>query len=153
MRIVDGMSRLSRNRYQLDFPALMSQCEANYARMMQLMRVLGDRDQVTLDVSADGCRRRVWVRLLEKARYTTILQLEQDAVHPLMPAPALTVRLYHDARLAEVTEARPWRKVAARNGYPNAAMHAPDEKHQWNLFLGEWLRHVHAHGRSLYSAS
>lgn len=140
---------MNRKRYQLDFPALMSQCEENYARMLSLLAVLGEQDEVTLDVSADGGQRRIWVRLLEKARYTTILQLEQESLHPLLPAPALTVRLYHDAQLAEVTEARPSRRVAARNDYPNRAMHVPDEKHQWNRFLGEWLRHVRAHGRVL----
>lgn len=117
--------------------------------MVQLLRVLGDNDQATLDLSTDGRERRLWVRILEQARYTTILQLEQESLHPMMPAPALTVRLYHDARIAEVTEARPWRKVDAKNPYPNAAMHVPDEKHQWNSFLGEWLRFVREHGRTL----
>lgn len=143
------MPNVQKKRYQLDFPALMSQCEENYVRVSKLLGVVGDNDAVTLDVSADGQTRRIWVRVLERAPYTTILQLEQEPLHKMMPPPALTVRLYHDAKLAEVTEARPWRRVAARNQYPNVAMHAPDEKHQWNCFLGEWLSHLQAHGRTL----
>lgn len=153
------MSHHHRERYRLDFPALMAQCEENYARMMQLLRMLGEQPHATVSVSFGSVPsssvssadkdRRLWVRVLEKAPYTTILQLEQDALHPMMQASALTVRLYHDARIAEVTEARPWRKVAAKNVYPNAAMHMPDEKHQWNSFLGEWLRHVATNGCAL----
>lgn len=146
------MTQTARKRYQLDFPALMLQCEENYVRMQGLLAVLGDNTGVALELSLDERPQRIHVRVLEQARYTTILLLEQEALHPLMPAPALTVRLYHDARLAEVTEARPSRRVAARNPYPNSAMHVPDEKHQWNRFLGEWLRHVRAHGRVLASA-
>src|SRR5690606_39607422 len=140
------MSPMNRKRYQLDFPALMSQCEENYARMLSLLAVLGEQEEVTLDVSADGGQRRIWVRLLEKARYTTILQLEQESLHPLLPAPSLTVRLYHDAQLAEATEARPSRRLAARNNYPNRAMHVPDAKHQWDRFLGECDRKTVVYG-------
>ena len=146
------MANAQKKRYQLDFPALMTQCEENYLRLSKLLKVVGERDAVTLDVASDQHSRRIWVRVLERARYTTILQLEQEPLHAMMPPPALTVRLYHDARLAEVTEARPWRQVAARNAYPNVAMHAPDEKHQWNSFLGDWLKHLQAHGRTLTPA-
>lgn len=147
------MNKARGKRYRLDFPALMTQCEENYARMVKLMRVVGEQDRATLNVSDGAKSRQIWIRVLERAPYTTILQMEQDALHPLMSAPALTIRLYHDARIAEVTEARPWRKVDAKNPYPNAAMHVPDEKHQWNRFLGEWLRHVAAHGRALTTVS
>ena len=74
-------------------------------------------------------------------------RFEDQALHDAMPAPRLTVRLYHDARLAEVTEASPFRRVQARYPYPNSQMHQRDEKAQWNRFLGEWLAHVHDHGR------
>lgn len=64
----------------------------------------------------------------------------------------MTVRLYHDARLAEVTAADRFRRVPARHDYPNPAMHQPDEKQQWNRFLAEWLRHLRDHGRASTSA-
>lgn len=138
-----------RKRYQLDFPALMSQCEENYARAMQLLKAMGEGDALALDVPAGRHNCRVRVRILERCRYTTILRFEQDALHDMLPSTSMTVRLYHDARVAEVTEARPWQRAQARYNYPNGAMHMPDEKHQWNSFLGEWLGHVRAHGHSL----
>lgn len=138
------MNHSYRKRYKLDFPALMSQCEANYARAMQVVKAIGAGDDLALDVAAGRRNFRVRVRVLERSRYTTILRFEQEALHDALPETMMTVRLYHDMRLAEVTEAQPWRRVQARNAYPNAAMHMPDEKHQWNVFLGEWLSHMRA---------
>lgn len=139
------MNHSHRKRYRIDFRALMAQCEANYARAMQLVRAMGDGDGMALDVASGRRSWRVDVKVLERCRYTTILRFEQEALHDTVPGAALTVRLYHDMKLAEVTEARPWRRVQARNDYPNHAMHMPDEKHQWNVFLGEWLSHMRAH--------
>ena len=87
-------------RYRLDFRDLMAQCEWNYARLLPLMRALGDDD--SLDVSLGEERpRTVSIRVLERAPYTTTLRFEDQALHDAMPAPRLTVRLYHDARVAE----------------------------------------------------
>lgn len=134
-------------RYRLDFPALMAQCESNYVRLLPLIRALGEQDSLELALG-DERPRTLHVRVLDRAPYTTTLRLEDQALHVDMPAPWLTVCLYHDARLAEVTEARPFRRVQARHAYPNRNMHQRDEKAQWNRFLGEWLNHVHDHGRS-----
>jgi uncharacterized protein len=136
----------AKKRYRVDLPELISQGEQNYARLMRLMRTLGDADHIRLTVGAQA-ERTLDVQVLERCRYTTEISLQQDTLHALLPGPALTVRLYHDARLAEVTEATPFRRVPARHDYPNPAMHQRDEKQQWNRFLGEWLRHVDDHGR------
>jgi uncharacterized protein len=134
----------AKKRYRVDLPELISQGEENYARLMRLMRALGDQDQLV--VAVDDAR-TLQVRVLERCPYTTEVSLQQDTLHALLPGPALTVRLYHDARLAEVTGATPFQRVSARHDYPNPAMHQPDEKHQWNRFLGEWLSHVADRGR------
>ncbi|WP_290537345.1 hypothetical protein [Alcanivorax sp.] len=39
-----------RDRYRLDFRALMSQCEENYARMLPLMKAMGDRDSMDVEL-------------------------------------------------------------------------------------------------------
>ncbi|WP_198588694.1 DUF1249 domain-containing protein [Alloalcanivorax mobilis] len=136
----------TRSRYRLDFRALMAQCESNYARLLPLIRALGDQD--TLDLAfGDERPHTLNIRVLERAPYTTTLRLQDQALHDAMPAPRLTVRLYHDARVAEVTEASPFQRVQARYPYPNDKMHQRDEKAQWNRFLGEWLSHVQEHGR------
>ena len=132
-----------RQRYRVDLREMMTQCEANYGQLMRLMRLLGERDQVHLSLpQGEQAPKRLVLRVLERCRYTTMLELEQETLHSLLPGPALTVRLYHDARSAEVTAARPYRRVQARHDYPNAAMHQRDEKLQWNRFLAEWLRYL-----------
>lgn len=141
----------AKKRYRVDLPELISQGEENYARLMGLMRTLGEEDHVRLRVGREG-ERLLDVQVLERCRYTTELSLRQDTLHALLPGPSMTVRLYHDARLAEVTAADRFRRVPARHDYPNPAMHQPDEKQQWNRFLAEWLRHLRDHGRASTSA-
>jgi len=51
----------------------------------------------------------------------------------------LTVRVYHDAAMAEVISCYRERHIAAVNDYPNRFMHHPDEKVQVNSFLADWL--------------
>lgn len=137
----------ARKSYRVNLPELLSQGEENYARLMRLLRPLQQQDQLRLQVGDQG-EQLLCVEVLDRARYTTELRLRQQGLHRLLPGPALTVRLYHDARLAEVTEVTPFRRVAARQPYPNPHMHQPDEKRQWNRFLADWLRHVRDHGRS-----
>lgn len=134
-------------RYRLNFRDLMAQCEANYARLLPLIRALGEQDSLDLSLGAERPR-TLNIRVLERAPYTTTLRLEDQGLHETMPGQRLTVRLYHDARVAEVTEASRFRRVRARYPYPNPDMHQRDEKAQWNRFLGEWLTHVSDHGRS-----
>jgi hypothetical protein len=138
-----------RRRYRLDFRELMRLCEENYAHLGPVLNALGDEDRARFVLPAGpGDELECEVRVLERARYTTVLRLEQDAVHEMLPPARVTVRLYHDARMAEVTEALPFRSVKARHSYPNAWMHQEDEKSQWNRFLAEWLVHLRQHGGS-----
>jgi len=81
------------------------------------------------------------IRVTENCPYTTTLEVRQEHSLPWLPVPQLEVRVYHDARMAEVVGAENARRLHIRYPYPNAAMHQPDEKSQLNLFLGEWLSH------------
>ncbi|WP_121345194.1 DUF1249 domain-containing protein, partial [Pseudomonas aeruginosa] len=76
-------------------------------------------------------------------------QVRQELGLPWLPAPRLEVRVYHDARMAEVIGAEQARRLMAIYPYPNQAMHQPDEKNQLNLFLGEWLAHCLACGHEM----
>lgn len=137
----------AKKRYRVDLPDLITQGEKNYMRLMRLMRALGEADQVRLQVGEQG-EHSVTLRVLERCPYTTEVSLQQDKLHSLLAGSCLTVRLYHDARLAEVIEASQFSRVPARHDYPNRAMHQRNEKQQWSHFLGEWLRHVLDHGRA-----
>lgn len=145
-------SWIAKKRYRVDLPDLITQGEQNYMRLMRLMSLLGEADQVRLQVGNKVDNKQgeysVTLSVLERCRYTTEVGLQQDRLHSLLPGPCLVVRLYHDARLAEVIEVSPFSRVSARHEYPNRAMHQRNEKQQWSHFLGEWLRHVQDHGRT-----
>ncbi|MDX5992476.1 DUF1249 domain-containing protein [Ectopseudomonas alcaliphila] len=139
---------LLRERYRVDLVELQAACEANYARLMRLLphmrehtgsrRVALSQGEHLLGVLA--------LDVLESCPYTTTLCVRQEHSLPWLPVPQLQVRVYHDARMAEVVGAENARRLHIRYPYPNAAMHQPDEKSQLNLFLGEWLSHCLACG-------
>ncbi|MHA6492313.1 DUF1249 domain-containing protein [Pseudomonas borbori] len=146
---------LLRERYRVDLVELQAACEANYARLMQLLPAM--REQPPAHVQS----RRVAMsqgeqllgvlalEVLETCPYTSTLQVRQEHSLPWLPVPQLEVRVYHDARMAEVIGAQSARRFRGIYPYPNADMHQPDEKTQLNLFLGEWLSHCLACGHEM----
>lgn len=138
------MTPLQKARYRLNLMQLQTQCGENYARLLRLLRACERNGAIDLSLQGAG---GVRLCITGSSRYTTDMQLEQRNHHPLQGVTRLGIRLYHDARLAEITEMHPRQRTPARNTYPNAAMHQPDEKHQWNRFLGEWLAHLERHGQ------
>ncbi len=104
-------------------PALFSACKADNAFPITL-------GGMHLDV-------------LEKHKYTTVIQLKQDLPLSLPPAAlaAMTVRVYHDARVAEVLSYQDHYRFIPKYDYPNPKMCQRREKQRVNDFLGEWLDH------------
>lgn len=134
----------ARRRYRVDLAADQATCEANYARLLRLLPEAGDSAGFGVGVGVE-----LHLQVTERCRYTDTLTLRQSGFGLAALAPQLTVRIYHDARLAEVTAFADRRRVQPLYDYPNPAMHQPDEKAQWNRFLGEWLSHCLQHGFSL----
>ncbi len=134
----------ARRRYRVDLAADQATCAANYVRLQRLLAVAGDCAAFGV-----GAGIELHLQLVERSRYTDTLTLRQFGLGLASLAPQLTVRLYHDARLAEVTGFANRRRVLPLYDYPNPAMHQPDEKAQWNRFLGDWLSHCLQHGHSL----
>lgn len=144
---------LLRERYRVDLVELQAACEANYARLLRLlpdMRVSSGERRVALS-QGDMLLGVLVIRVLETCPYTTTVQVSQEHSLPWLPVPRLEVRVYHDARMAEVVSAENARRLRSIYAYPNAAMHQPDEKTQLNLFLGEWLSHCLACGHEMAS--
>lgn len=142
---------LLRERYRVDLIELQAACEANYARLMRLlpdMREAASARRVALS-QGDHLLGVLALEVLETCPYTSTLQVRQEHSLPWLPVPRLEVRVYHDARMAEVVCAQSARRFRGIYPYPNAAMHQPDEKTQLNLFLGEWLSHCLACGHEL----
>jgi uncharacterized protein YqiB (DUF1249 family) len=139
-------------RYKLDLSGLHAECEANYARLMRLFPGMDTEDRREFQLGGEGVQSSVHVCLevTERCPYTTMITVSQhQAVTRWVEAPRFAVRLYRDANMAEVVEYSGLRRVSARYDYPNDEMHQKDEKHQLNRFLGEWLSHCVAVGRSL----
>lgn len=139
---------LLRERYRVDLVELQAACEANYARLMRLLPDMREHTQSRRVALSQGEHLLGILALdvLESCPYTTTLCVRQEHSLPWLPVPQLQVRVYHDARMAEVVSAENARRLHIRYPYPNVAMHQPDEKSQLNLFLGEWLSHCLACG-------
>ncbi|QJQ95231.1 MULTISPECIES: DUF1249 domain-containing protein [Halomonadaceae] len=142
---------MARTAYVTDLKTLQGECTANYLR---LSRLLGELEASEVrEVALKGREARfgsLWLEVLERAPYTTIVRVSQTGVlDDFIEPPRMQVHLYHDVRMAEVTDFQRQRHFDGRYRYPNARMHQPDEKLQLNRFLGEWLEHALAHGHSL----
>lgn len=143
---------MGKSRYKLDLSGLHAQCEANYARLMQLLPDIDTVDRREFDIATRGDKgsARICIEVVERCKYTTMLTVSQsNTLVEWVPAPKFDVRIYHDAAMAEVIGFRAHRKVLAKYDYPNEKMLHQDEKHQLNCFLGEWLSHCMKLGRSV----
>ncbi|NOX08433.1 MAG: DUF1249 domain-containing protein [Gammaproteobacteria bacterium] len=120
--------------------------EDNYIRLTALIN-----NEMPLDTAfmlqVDGLL-DIHLRIIERTRFTTVMHLtyllqEEDVVHVL---PDIKLRIYHDARLAEVLSCgrrrgkTPIRYDRTRENY--------DLKHIWemNRFLQKWLAYCFRHG-------
>ena len=151
-------------RYSIDLGAHIAECDANYARLRALApsicappepreaQVAGAvnggarRDPAGLateDFAVEllGTEARVLVRLLERSRYTSLIQFTQGGAGAAgaFAAPSMVIRLYHDTQSAEVVEVHDQRRFREAYQYPNPRMRSRDEKAQINRFLGEYL--------------
>jgi len=141
----------------------MACCEANYFRLLSLFPGLHSEDERRIGLSL-GAEVEVVLTVLERTSYTTLLSITQQQISTVeapdtrsertdksvtvrwVKPPVLTVRLYHDAQIAEVITYGSNRGVRPKNAYPNQQMFQPDEKRQWNHFLEEWLELCRQHG-------
>lgn len=143
-----------KTRYRVDFPLQMAECEANYHRLLKLMHGQPLRETWQIALAAGMADQCLQIRIVEKSRYTTTVQIEQLSIRlpgaiDWLQLPKLTVRLYHDARLAEVLAWENHKRVRPRYEYPNHQMYQSDEKLQINCFLGECLALCLEQGYSL----
>jgi uncharacterized protein YqiB (DUF1249 family) len=137
-----------RQRYHINLQALHAECETNYVRLLKILPDFSTEDSRHIALQADsGQERRFQFFIFERARYTTTLEIAEFGMNPQWGLSAsFSVRLYHDARMAEVLAFQRERNIEPFNAYPNPRMFQPDEKSQWNFLLGEWLMHCLTHG-------
>jgi len=139
-----------RSAYVTDLRSLQGECSINFLRLVRLLGDLEVGETREIELASDGRWLGVLsLTLLERAPYTSIVRVTQRGVlDSLIEAPRMRVHLYHDVRMAEVTDFQRQRHFDGRYRYPNSRMHQPDEKLQLNRFLGVWLEHGLAHGHS-----
>ena len=139
------------DQYKPCLISLMRLCEQNYVLLNKLLLNKVDDQDVVGDqhhffVSA---QLSYLIVVKEVTRYTTLVNITQ--INPTLShnnhqqiqqllTPTMMIRLYHDARMAEVNSSQHIRWLKPRYDYPNEKMHLPDEKQQVNQFLYEWLQ-------------
>lgn len=114
--------------------------EQNYQRMMAL---LPDIRRVPYWSAFDGRGQiELQVQVLENFAYTSVITLRMSPLTELAVAAdcELTVRLCHDARVAEVIAFQGHADFRHFYQYPNQRMYHPDEKRQVNNMLDDLLR-------------
>ncbi|MCP4986844.1 MAG: DUF1249 domain-containing protein [Colwellia sp.] len=136
-------SNTSKKSYQPNLVSLMTLCANNYMLLLKVLAGKTALDEMRHFFISDFLSYSVTVT--EVTRYTSVIVFEQDSLKhafksiPGVVAPRMTIRLYHDARMAEVLSTQDIRQVKPRYDYPNSQMHQQDEKQQTNQFLNEWL--------------
>ena len=148
-----GRAASGKDRFRVDLPTYHADCDANYLRLCKLMPELANNQSWRYQIPHGTLE----VAVLDRSRYTTEVSLQASAPESgdnesdwLMPPP-ITVRLYHDARMAEVVKVSGQGTVGSDGlnfRYPNPAMHNEDERQQVNRYLSEWLAHCLANGRA-----
>jgi uncharacterized protein len=133
-------------RYRVNLPMQMAEYEFNYVRLTKLLLSI-DSAQTNAEIQSIKSW-RYKIHVVERAPYTTTLQLTQISSRLIDPSrndywlklPRLTVRMYHDAELAEVLAWEGHKRLRPKYDYPNRSMYHCDEKLQVNQFLGDWLK-------------
>jgi hypothetical protein len=146
---------LNEARYVPGLIQLLTECEANYARLLKLLPEMGQITSRQLAVTYPN-EQVVHVQLdvVEVFRYTSTVRIQQCSdAGKWLQVPCVVVRLYHDARMAEVVDGQHTRQFKGFYGYPNTQMHQVDEKVQRNLYLAQWLCYCLQHGHVSESVS
>jgi uncharacterized protein YqiB (DUF1249 family) len=125
---------------------LHEECERNYRRLQQVMPDSKRQAAATKIQYQDQPSSGMLIEVIEVTKYTSTLLIVADKAGPQwLPEIEIKVRVYRDARMAEVIEwcsdrTIPW-ALSEHKG-----MQARDEKWQWNMFLSELLSHGLRHG-------
>jgi uncharacterized protein YqiB (DUF1249 family) len=144
----------SKKRYQPNLVSLMTLCANNY---FLLLKVQADKTQLNQYRHFFVNDHLAYIiKVNEVTRYTSLITFEQKVTEEQSSNaivlsksfhPRMCIRLYHDARMAEVISSQDVFQVKPRYDYPNQNMHQQDEKQQINQFLNEWLHLCLEHGQ------
>ncbi|EPJ46924.1 MAG: hypothetical protein OFPI_32970 [Osedax symbiont Rs2] len=142
-----------KSKYIPDLSKHMALCEANYARLLKLLPDIDQCQQRDFIIDIGGHQSIVSLQIQERFKFTTTVLVSQGQCNAIQSAkvkalfsPQLQVRLYHDAKMAEVINPHKRSQLQGSYRYPNDAMFHVDEKIQLNEYLAQWLSHCLTHG-------
>lgn len=150
-------------RYTVDLAAMHTLYEWNYARLQKLLRGAGAHERIgamaplefawmaagapALPSPEDGVQPVLQLQRVERTRYTETWRLAQmTQTMPWCPELDMEVRIYHDARMADVLRFQTARRIPAIVPPAHAAGWRVNEKQLVNQFLGDCLQHCLSHG-------
>ena len=118
-------------------------CETNYQKLFRLIPGLMSFDHYAVGYS--GCKPALHLRIIERAPYTITLELshcfDDDKPNDFFLEPAVKIRLYLDARQAEVIRDHARSHVYSIFKDPGQSSEILDYKWSLNFFLQKWLDH------------
>ncbi|RHW77650.1 DUF1249 domain-containing protein [Colwellia sp. RSH04] len=148
------LNKQKQRKYQPNLVSLMTLCSNNYMLLTKLLAgndKLNEQRQFFINESL-----AYRIKIIEITRYTSVVTIEQQTIKAINNAkianlfkPRMEIRLYHDARMAEVIKSQDVRQIKPRYDYPNRHMHQQDEKQQINQFLHDWLHLCLSMGQTL----
>jgi uncharacterized protein len=121
------------------FVSLMSLYESNYIRLRWLAPELNDICGAAISQVPGDCA--LHLTILERSRYTTTFTLTylfEDATG-VVADPDLQVRVYHDAKLAEVQACARWHRHATLASIRSQLARQLGERWLRNIMLNKWL--------------
>jgi uncharacterized protein YqiB (DUF1249 family) len=126
-------------KYIPDLERRLSCCSKNYQKLAQIIPThFTGEGTITLSLGQLGY---LEIRLESLSEYTWALTLRHTPRKwpTWLTGAQMQVRLYHDAKLAEVVSFSGNDAVSEQNSSLDVNMLYPDEKQQLDDFLGEWL--------------
>lgn len=145
------MTEVMQRKYVPKLANMHHVCEANYGR---LLRLIPDCDTEDLQYQFKINDALLYtVKIIECSRYTSTLEMSQKSQSGFeFMRPVVQVRLYHDAKMAEVLSAQNIGSLKPSYRYPNIKMYQKNEKEMVNLFLAEWLQFCLTQSSQLHSS-
>ena len=136
---------IRRNRkYVPNLAAQQAESANNYLLLNRLMGLLNEDREALFGVPGQG---QILLTETQRSPYTSFVTLVGLDRAEWLQVPQLDVRMYHDARMAEIVAFQRARHLAGRYEYPNPNMYQRDEKAQQNRYLAELLALCLAEGR------
>jgi uncharacterized protein len=135
------------------FVSLMSLYESNYIRLGWLIPHLSEIDGACISNVAGDCP--LHLRIDERSRYTTTLTLtylfEEEGGQ--IADPDLQIRVYHDARLAEVQACARWHRHTMLEAIRSNLARAVGDRWLRNIMLNKWLDYCVERGHRFVAAT